>query len=72
MSLANGGSVEEKYGDLIDAYEKGIDVMPGEDLLSTLKELEKPITKQTKGGLMGYLYDPLKETFVSDIQQQPI
>ena len=28
MNLANGGSVEEKYGDLIDAFEKGIDVIP--------------------------------------------
>ena len=41
MSLANGGSVDEKYGDLIDAYEKGIDVMPGEDLTKYIERIRK-------------------------------
>ena len=41
MSLANGGSVEEKYGDLIDAFEKGIDVMPGEDLTKYIERIRK-------------------------------
>ena len=41
LSLANGGTVEEKYGDLIDAFEKGIDVMPGEDLTKYIERLRK-------------------------------
>ena len=41
MSLTNGGSVEEKYGDLIDAFEKGIDVMPGEDLTKYIERIRK-------------------------------
>ena len=41
LSLANGGTVEEKYGDLIDAFEKGIDVMPGEDLTKYIERIRK-------------------------------
>ena len=41
LSLANGGSVEEKYGELIDAYEKGIDVMPGENLTKYIERIRK-------------------------------
>ena len=41
LSLANGGTVEEKYGNLIDAFEKGIDVMPGEDLTKYIERIRK-------------------------------
>ena len=38
IELSNGGSVED-YGDLIDAYEKGIDVMPGESLTKYINRI---------------------------------
>ena len=41
ISLSNGGTVEESYGDLIDAYAKGIDVMPGEDLTKYIERIRK-------------------------------
>ena len=41
LSLKNGGTVNETYGDLIDAYEKGIDVMPGEDLTKYIERSRK-------------------------------
>ena len=41
LSLKNGGTVNETYGDLIDAYEKGIDVMPGEDLTKYIERIRK-------------------------------
>ena len=41
IELSNGGSVEEKYGDLIDAYEKKIDVMPGESLTDYINRIRK-------------------------------
>ena len=39
IKLSNGGSVE-KYGDLIDAYEKGIDVMKNETLTEYIKRIK--------------------------------
>jgi len=36
--LEAGGDVE-KYADLIDAFEKGIDVMPGDDLTSYIRRI---------------------------------
>ena len=41
IKLSNGGSVSEKYGDLIDAYEKKIDVMPGESLTEYINRIRK-------------------------------
>ena len=41
IKLKNGGSVEEKYQDLIDAFEKGIDVMPGEDLTKYIERVKR-------------------------------
>ena len=41
IKLSNGGSVSEKYGDLIDAYEKKIDVMPGESLTEYIDRIRK-------------------------------
>ena len=39
IKLSNGGSVEE-YADLIDAYEKGIDVMKNETLTEYIKRIK--------------------------------
>ena len=39
IKLSNGGSVEE-YSDLIDAYEKGIDVMKNETLTEYIKRIK--------------------------------
>ena len=33
--------MNEKYEDLIDAYEKGIDVMPGEDLTKYIERVRR-------------------------------
>jgi len=41
IELSNGGSVSEKYGDLIDANEKKIDVMPGESLTDYINRIRK-------------------------------
>ena len=41
IELSNGGSAEEKYGDLIDAFEKGIDVLPGESLTDYINRIRK-------------------------------
>tara|TARA_R100001377_G_scaffold33988_1_gene18677 strand:- start:368 stop:715 length:348 start_codon:yes stop_codon:yes gene_type:complete len=45
IELSNGGSTNgqsasEKYGDLIDAFEKGIDVMPGENLTQYIRRIK--------------------------------
>lgn len=37
--LSNGGSAED-YADLIDAYEKGVDVMEGESLTQYIKRIK--------------------------------
>ena len=39
IKLSNGGSIE-KYADLIDAYEKGIDVMKNETLTEYIKRIK--------------------------------
>ena len=39
IKLSSGGSVE-KYADLIDAYEKGIDVMKNETLTEYIKRIK--------------------------------
>lgn len=39
IKLSNGGAVEE-YSDLIDAYEKGIDVMKNETLTEYIKRIK--------------------------------
>src|SRR5210317_2003348 len=57
---ANGGRIgygdgSEDYGDLIDAYERGIDVMPGEsltDYINRIRESERK--KSAMGGRIGY------------------
>jgi hypothetical protein len=36
----SGGGVVEDYADLIDAYEKGIDVIKGESLTSYIKRIK--------------------------------
>ena len=41
IELNNGGSVGEKYEELLDAFEKGIDVMPGEDLTKYIERVRK-------------------------------
>ncbi len=41
IELNNGGSVGERYEDLIDSYKKGIDVMPGEDLTNYIERIRK-------------------------------
>ena len=41
IELSNGGTANEKYGDLIDAYEKKIDVMPGESLTDYINRIRK-------------------------------
>ena len=41
IELNNGGSVGEKYEELLDAFEKGIDVMPGEDLTKYIERIRK-------------------------------
>jgi hypothetical protein len=49
------GSGSEDYGDLIDAYEKGIDVMPGEsltDYINRIRESERK--KSAMGGRIGF------------------
>ena len=38
IRLKDGGDVES-YADLIDAFEKGIDVMPGEDLTKYIRRI---------------------------------
>jgi hypothetical protein len=51
------GSGSEDYGDLIDAYEKGIDVMPGEsltDYINRIRESERK--KSAMGGRIGYAF----------------
>ena len=45
IELSNGGSTSgviasEKYEDLIDAFEKGIDVMPGENLTQYIRRIK--------------------------------
>ena len=39
IKLSNGGSLEE-YADLIDAYEKGIDIMKNETLTEYIKRIK--------------------------------
>ena len=59
---ANGGRIgygsgSEDYGDLIDAYERGIDVMPGEsltDYINRVRESERK--KSAMGGRIGYAF----------------
>ena len=41
IELSNGGPANEKYGDLIDAFEKGIDVLPGESLTDYINRIRK-------------------------------
>jgi len=51
------GSGSEDYGDLIDAYERGIDVMPGEsltDYINRIRESERK--KSAMGGRIGYAF----------------
>ena len=48
IKLSNGGSAEEKYGDLIDAYEKKIDVMPGESLTEYINRIRKAEAQKEK------------------------
>ena len=48
IELSNGGSVGEKYGDLIDAYEKKIDVMPGESLTEYINRIRKAEAQKEK------------------------
>ena len=45
VKLEAGGDVE-KYADLIDAFEKGIDVMPGDDLTSYIRRIRQAELQQ--------------------------
>ena len=58
--MADGGRIKfgsgsEDYGDLIDAYEKGIDVMEGESLSDYINRIRKSERKNSAmGGRIGY------------------
>ena len=45
IKLANGGSVED-YSDLIDAYTKGIDVLPDETLTQYINRIRAAEAKK--------------------------
>ena len=45
IELSNGGTAES-YADLIDAYEKNIDVMPGESLTEYIKRVRATEAKE--------------------------
>ncbi len=45
IELSNGGTAES-YADLIDAYEKNIDVMPGESLTEYIKRVRAAEAKE--------------------------
>ena len=45
IRLKNGGAVED-YGDLIDAYEKGIDVIAGESLTDYINRIRAAESKR--------------------------
>jgi hypothetical protein len=59
---ANGGRIgygdgSEDYGDLIDAYERGIDVMPGESLTDYINRIRESERKRSAmGGRIGYAF----------------
>mgnify|MGYP001472818674 FL=1 len=48
IELSNGGTANEKYGDLIDAFEKGIDVLPGESLTEYINRIRKTEAQKEK------------------------
>ena len=51
------GSGSEDYGDLIDAYERGIDVMPGESLTDYINRIRESERKNVAyGGRIGYAF----------------
>jgi len=58
--MANGGRIgfnngSEDYGKLIDAYERGIDVMPGESLTDYINRIRESERKNSAmGGRIGY------------------
>jgi hypothetical protein len=60
--MANGGRIgfnngSEDYGKLIDAYERGIDVMPGESLTDYINRIRESERKNSAmGGRMGYAF----------------
>ena len=60
--MADGGRIKfgsgsEDYGDLIDAYEKGIDVMEGESLSDYINRIRKSERKNSAmGGRIGYAF----------------
>ena len=60
--MANGGRIgfnngSEDYGKLIDAYERGIDVMPGESLTDYINRIRESERKNSAmGGRIGYAF----------------
>ncbi len=60
--MANGGRIgfnngTEDYGKLIDAYERGIDVMPGESLTDYINRIRESERKNSAmGGRIGYAF----------------
>ena len=66
FNLASGGRVPftsggdaEDYGELIDAYELGVDVMPGEtltDYINRIRKAEKRRKNKASGGIAGQLH----------------
>ena len=65
IQLKNGGDVE-KYEDLIDAFEKGIDVMPGEDLTKYIRRIRsaelRALMEESKRRYLFSTITNLKET----------
>ena len=58
IELSNGGTAES-YADLIDAYEKNIDVMPGESLTEYIKRVRAAEAKEgNQYGFKPYISPP--------------
>jgi len=64
------GSDEESYGDLIDAYEKGIMVLPGESLTEYINRIRN-INQKANGGRIGLEGGTTKLGNVVDMRNIP-
>jgi hypothetical protein len=71
QAAANGGRIgfnngSEDYGKLIDAYERGIDVVPGESLTDYINRIRESERKNSAmGGRIGYREGTPREGIVS-------
>jgi hypothetical protein len=71
QAAANGGRIgfnngSEDYGKLIDAYERGIDVVPGESLTDYINRIRESERKNSAmGGRIGYKEGTPREGIVS-------